>query len=118
MGVLLTADEIVDLIASATGWDFNVAEFRRCGERIYNLERAYCAREGLDRTWDVLPKRLMEDPLPEGPAQGMVIDWETMEMMKDAYYRSRGWDLTTGVPTQEKLVELELDDVAAFLWKT
>jgi len=118
MGVLLSADEIVDLIASATGWDFNVAEFRRCGERIYNLERAYCAREGLDRTWDVLPKRLMEDPLPEGPAQGMVIDRETMEMMKDAYYRRRGWDLTTGVPTQEKLVELELDDVAALLWKT
>jgi len=111
MGVLLTADEIVDLIASATGWDFTVEEFRQCGERIYNLGRYFCVREGLDRSWDVLPGRLMEDPLPAGPAQGMVNDRETLEMMKDAYYAARGWDQATGNPTWEKLHALGLDDL-------
>ena len=58
----------------------------------------------------------MEEPLPEGPAQGMVIDRDTLEMMKDAYYEFRGWDKTTGIPTREKLRELELQDLIDDLW--
>ena len=42
MGILLTAEDIVALIAHATGWDFGVPEFRKAGDRIYNLARAYC----------------------------------------------------------------------------
>jgi aldehyde:ferredoxin oxidoreductase len=113
MGVLLTADEIVDLIASATGWDIDVEEFRKSGERIYNLARAFCVREGFQREQDALPGRLMFDPLPDGPAEGMVNDRETMEMMKDAYYTLRGWDNTTGVPTPDKLRELDLNELVS-----
>ena len=116
MGILLTAEEIVDLIVAATGWDFSVPEFRRIGERIYNLERAFCVREGLRRDQDALPGRLMEDPLPEGPAEGMRLDWETMEMMKDAYYQRRGWDHQTGVPLPNKLHELGLEILIPELW--
>jgi aldehyde:ferredoxin oxidoreductase len=58
----------------------------------------------------------MEDPLPEGPAEGMVIDKDTLEMMKDAYYELRGWDKKTGIPTPAKLRELELDDLIGDLW--
>jgi aldehyde:ferredoxin oxidoreductase len=58
----------------------------------------------------------MEDPLPEGPAKGMVIEKETLEMMKDAYYEIRGWDKKTGKPTVEKLKELELDDLIEGTW--
>ena len=58
----------------------------------------------------------MEDPLPEGPAKGMVIDKDTLEMLKDAYYDIRGWDKKTGKPTAEKLKELGLDDLVEELW--
>jgi aldehyde:ferredoxin oxidoreductase len=116
MGILLTADDIVALIAHATGWDFGVPEFRKAGERIYNLARAYCVREGSTREMDTLPGRLMTDPLPEGPAQGMCIDQGTLEMMKDAYYHFRGWDLATGIPTPEKLRELGMDELVPDLW--
>jgi aldehyde:ferredoxin oxidoreductase len=58
----------------------------------------------------------MEDPLPDGPAQGMVNDRATMEMMKDAYYVLRGWDTVTGIPTPEKLRELGLEPLIADLW--
>jgi aldehyde:ferredoxin oxidoreductase len=116
MGILLTAEEIVDLINSATGWDLDVAQYRESGERIYNLARAFCVREGLDREWDRLPGRLMEDPLPDGPAEGMVNDLETLERMKDAYYEMRGWDKTTGIPTPEKLHQLDLEDLIPDLW--
>lgn len=116
MGILLPADDYVKLIATATGWDFGIDEFRKCGERIYNLMRAFCVREGITRKADILPKRLMEDPLPEGPAKGMTIDKDMLEMLKDAYYKIRGWDQETGKPTIEKLKELELDDLTQDMW--
>jgi aldehyde:ferredoxin oxidoreductase len=116
MGILLTAEEIVDLITGATGWEFGVDDFRTSGERIYNLMRAFCVREGISREEDILPQRLMADPLPDGPAQGMVIERTTLEMMKDAYYELRGWDLASGIPTPEKLRELGLDDLIDDLW--
>ncbi|HSR34094.1 MAG TPA: aldehyde ferredoxin oxidoreductase family protein, partial [Anaerolineae bacterium] len=116
MGILLMAQDIVDLIASATGWEFDVDEFRRSGERIFNLMRAYCVREGINREKDTLPARLMSEPLPEGPAKGMVIDQSTLEMMKDAYYELRGWDLATGIPTPEKLRQLGLEGLDDDLW--
>ena len=116
MGILLTAEDLTGLIASATGWDFDVQDFRTCGERIFNLTRACCVREGAGREQDVLPGRLMSDPLPGGPAEGMVIERETMELMKDAYYALRGWDVTSGIPSQEKLRDLSLELVADDLW--
>jgi aldehyde:ferredoxin oxidoreductase len=116
MGILLKAEDFIDLITHATGWDMDVDEFRRSGERIYNLMRAFCVREGFTREADTLPTRLMEEPLPEGPAEGMVIDRDTLETMKDAYYEYRGWDRATGIPTPEKLRELGLDDLIGDLW--
>jgi len=117
MGMVITADEIVELIKSATGWDYSVEEFRKSGERIYNLVRVYCARDGgINRGLDVLPKRLMEDPLPDGPAKGMVVDVSSIEAMKDAYYGFRGWDIKNGLPTREKLEELELSELITSLW--
>ena len=102
--------------ASATGWDFSVGEFRQGGERIYNLARAYNVREGLRRDHDSLPARLSNDPLPDGPARGMTIDNQTIEMLKDAYYELRGWDITSGIPTQNKLRQLALEKVIKDLW--
>jgi aldehyde:ferredoxin oxidoreductase len=116
MGIMLSADDYVGLIASATGWTFDIDDFRKSGERIYNLERAYCVREGVDRSKDLLPARLMEEPLPNGPAAGMVIERQTLEGMKDAYYDFRGWDQATGIPTPQKLRELGLDDLIADMW--
>jgi aldehyde:ferredoxin oxidoreductase len=116
MGILMPAEEYVDLIAAATGWNFGVDDFRKSGERIYNLMRVFCIREGINREADSLPKRLMEDPLPDGPAKGMVIEKDTIEMLKDAYYDIRRWDRITGKPTVEKLKELELDDLIEDIW--
>ncbi|MFZ2098802.1 MAG: aldehyde ferredoxin oxidoreductase family protein [Anaerolineales bacterium] len=109
MGVLISADEIVELVQAATGWDFNLDEFRKCGDRLQTMARAYCAREGMRREHDILPARLMLDPLPDGPAQGMVLDRASLKKMKDAYYELRGWDVATGIPTPTKLHELDLD---------
>ncbi len=111
MGLLLKAEDYVDLISSATGWDMSVEDFRRGGERVYNLMRAFCVREGFGRDDDILPKRLMEDPLPEGPAKGMVVEAASLDRMKDVYYEYRGWNKESGSPTDLKLKELGLDEI-------
>jgi aldehyde:ferredoxin oxidoreductase len=115
MATTLTADDITELIAAATGWEFTVQDFRRSGERVFNLARLCAAREGAGRKADTLPPRLMEEPLPAGPAKGMLLDAATLEILKDAYYRIRGWDPATGIPTTEKLSELGLSEFAARL---
>ncbi len=109
MGMALATQDWVDMIASCVGWKFDVDDYRKTGERIYNLARAFSVREGLTRADDTLPKRLLEEPLPEGAAEGHRV--EKLDVMLDAYYEFRGWDKKTGKPTPEKLKELGLDYV-------
>jgi aldehyde:ferredoxin oxidoreductase len=117
MGLLMYAQDYVDLIALATGWDFTVDEFRKGGERIYNLARAFCVREGITRADDILPGRLMEDPLADGLAKGNIVERDVLEKLKDVYYEYRGWDKKTGIPLPAKLHELGLDKLTADLWQ-
>ncbi len=113
MGMALEAREWSDIIKALTGWEFGVKEFRRIGERIYNLERAFNVREGLTREDDTLPKRLLEEPLPDGPAQGHVND---IAPLLDRYYDYRAWDRSTGKPCIAKLEELGLAFVVGDLY--
>jgi aldehyde:ferredoxin oxidoreductase len=96
-----------ELLRAATGWDLTGQEVQRIGERIVNLERLFIAREGITRQDDTLPRRFLEEPLPEGsgPSTGSVLE---LGPMLDEYYRARGWDVETGLPTEEKLEELGL----------
>lgn len=92
-----------------TGCDLT-GELLTIGERIYNLERLILIREGCSRQDDMLPGRLMKEPLPEGPAKGHVLDPEKYNRMLDEYYAVRGWD-SLGRPTHQKLSELGLGDL-------
>ena len=59
----------------------------------------------------------MTEPLKEGAAKGHVISQDDLNIMLDEYYKVRGWDLETGTPTKEKLIELGLEYVAEDLAK-
>jgi aldehyde:ferredoxin oxidoreductase len=98
-----------ELLGAATGWEVTGEEVRRIGERIVNLERLFIAREGITRRDDTLPRRFLQEPMPEGsgPSTGSLLE---LEPMLDEYYRVRGWDVQTGLPTKEKLTELGLGE--------
>jgi aldehyde:ferredoxin oxidoreductase len=85
-------------------------------ERQWNMIRCCAAREGFTRDDDRIPIRFMEEPIPDGPMKGSIIPKETLERLKDDYYTYRGWDLKTGNPTKEKLIELGLDFVIPDLY--
>ncbi len=94
-------------LTAATGVSYSTGDLIRTGERIWNMERLYNLREGFSRADDTLPRRMLEEPVAEGPSKGSVS--HVLEML-DEYYSFRGWD-EDGVPTKEKLEELGLQDL-------
>jgi len=92
------------LLNYATGADYTVESLLEAGDRIYTLERMFLVKAGFSRRDDTLPKRMLEEPMPDGPAKGHVVE---LEEMLDEFYALRGWD-EHGVPTPDKLASLGL----------
>ena len=95
------------MVQAITGWDVTVEELERAGERVINLERLFNVREGLRRADDVLPWRVMHEPIPDGPSAGMHCPPAELDAMLDRYYALRGWD-AAGAPTPARLAALGL----------
>jgi aldehyde:ferredoxin oxidoreductase len=101
--------DMVDVVQAVTGWDVDLDELQKVGERRLNMLRMFNAREGLDRRNDTLPQKFFNKPLVGGPSDGWKVDADEFEAALDTYFTLGGWDVKTGVPTKEKLVELGLD---------
>jgi aldehyde:ferredoxin oxidoreductase len=95
------------MVCAVTGWNVSVEELERVGERIVNLERLFNVREGVRRRDDVLPWKVMHEPIPDGPSAGMYCPPDELAAMLDEYYGIRGWD-ADGVPTRARLAALDL----------
>jgi len=92
----------------------------KMGERFWNLERAIMMREGRtskdDKLADYMHKKKKKGTVT-GPGGKTIkinrtIDRAGFEGLKIAYYKERGWDVTTGHPTRKTLERLDLKDVA------
>jgi aldehyde:ferredoxin oxidoreductase len=71
---------------------------------VINIERLFLVKAGFTRKDNSLPKRLTDEPMPEGPSIGHVCH---LEEMLDDYYAIRGW-IAEGVPTPEHLAKLDI----------
>jgi aldehyde:ferredoxin oxidoreductase len=67
------APELLAMLTGATGFDYDLDEMLRAGERIWNLERLFNQRAGLSKKDDTLPKRMLSEPMPAGPGKGMTV---------------------------------------------
>ncbi len=65
----------------------------------------YNLREGFTVKDDILPARLMNDRLPDGPNKGEVVTEEQLEAMRSEYFNSLGWN-KDGVPLKETVKKL------------
>ncbi len=102
-------DGLREFVNAITGIDYSSEDFRKVGERIYNLEKMFNVREGFDIKDDVLPERFFKEPLSYGPGKGKVLTKEKFYgKMLHKYYLDRGWDPKTSIPTKSKLKELGL----------
>ena len=89
----------------ATGAEYTEESLLQAGERIFNLERMFLIKAGFTKEDDTLPKRMLEEPLPDGGGKGHVTE---LDKMLPDFYRVRGWD-KNGVPTPSKLKELGIE---------
>jgi aldehyde:ferredoxin oxidoreductase len=105
------------LYESLTDFRLTAKEVERVGERVNNVARAFSVREDFSRVDDTFPKRIMTEPILGGASKGQLISPEDLKKMLDEYYKARGWDKKTGIPSREKLEELELTYIADDLAK-
>lgn len=96
--------DYVSVYNAVCGTEHTVESLLAAGERIYSIERSFNLAAGVDPSQDTLPKRLLEDPISEGPSKGNV--HRLSELLPD-YYIARGWD-ANGIPEKERLVKLGL----------
>ncbi len=56
---------------------------------VSQVERDFNLREGLTAADDTLPERFIDNPIPDGPSKGTLID---IKRLVNDYYREKGWD--------------------------
>lgn len=105
----LDEHDLARLFSAATGMDMDGDGLMKAGERIFNVEKAFNLREGMRRKDDTLSERFFVER--DGPDGTTGINRTKFEAMLDEYYKIRGWD-REGFPTEEKLRDLNLGDIA------
>lgn len=101
-------EPIISMLSAITGIEYDRAQFLKAGERVFNLEKLFNYREGFRREDDWLPDRFFEDAFTIGPKKGAVLDRAQFRDMLTQYYKERGWDTETTLPSEKKLRELGL----------
>lgn len=96
---------VAGFYTAVTGWETGLDDLMKAGERIWTLQRAFNVRMGSGRKDDMLPKRLLGEPMPDGAAKGQVVE---LEPLLKEYYEARRLD-ENGKPKAENLRELDLD---------
>ncbi len=95
-----------------TGFEMSCAGVMALGERVYNLQKMFNVREGMDRKNDHLPYRVTHEPITKGVSKGAIVTEDELQHMLNEYYMARGWSKNS-VPTNVKLTSLDLLDVVS-----
>jgi aldehyde:ferredoxin oxidoreductase len=100
----LGVDDYTDMFNAIVGEEWEAGRLLEAGERIWNLERMFNLRAGVSPETDSLPKRLLEEPISDGPSKGHV---HRLAELLPQYYKERGWD-EQGVPSGTRLSMLDI----------
>ncbi|MBD3188033.1 aldehyde ferredoxin oxidoreductase [Candidatus Bathyarchaeota archaeon] len=99
-----TIDLVADLFEGATGIQMDAKSIMKCGTRIMTLHRLVNLNLGYETAEEKLPGILLE-PL-DGGTEGHV---PNLERQLEDYYTFRDWDRRTGIPSREKIKDLDLE---------
>jgi aldehyde:ferredoxin oxidoreductase len=102
-----STDQKVEIIRAITGWNTNLWELLKAGERYVTMMRLFNMRCGWTREDDVLPARMAESHRSGSVTEKPVVP-EVLSEAVTQFYGMMGWDPATGAPTDARLQELEL----------
>ncbi|MBN2463096.1 MAG: aldehyde ferredoxin oxidoreductase C-terminal domain-containing protein, partial [Dehalococcoidia bacterium] len=110
----MDASALTDFVNLTTGWNCNMDDLLKTGDRIANIRQTFNIREGLGTVDFKVPGRVSGNPPPAvGPTAGKSVDFDTL---RNDYLTARDWDIKSSKPSKKKLLELGMDDVAMALW--
>ena len=104
---------VVELVKAVTGWKTSLFELMKASERALCMARIFNVKTGITPRHDSLPVRFFT-PLKKGHYDGKSVPKKEFKDAVKSYYRMMGWD-ESGVPTAEKLAELDIDWVGKLL---
>lgn len=99
--------QLLEWLNLVTGWNADVDELMKTGERLFNAKRIFNVREGIRSRDDSLPERILTEPKNDTPAKGNL---PPLAKMLKEYYSFRGWSLD-GIPRKETLETLGLNNL-------
>ncbi|HIE23617.1 MAG TPA: aldehyde ferredoxin oxidoreductase [Candidatus Korarchaeota archaeon] len=97
----------VEIVRAITGWNSTAWELLKAAERATTMTRVVNVMRGFKPDDDWLPERFFQ-PHRSGALSKTALDPEQLKRAIKLYYAMMGWD-ERGVPTEEKLHELDLD---------
>lgn len=101
--------ELAELLYLVTGVRKTGDQLHSWGLDCHTLERHFShVHGGYSRQDDELPGRFFESAVGDGPYRDAHLDREEVEKALDEYYAYLGWDVQTGLPTEERLKGLRL----------
>ncbi len=100
-------DGLARVLNAATGEAFSEADLIDAADRIYTLEKAFNARQGITSIHDAIPL----NPDHHSPEE-MDRERAKHRELLDRYYRLQGQDACTGIPTRQRMEHLGLAEEA------
>jgi aldehyde:ferredoxin oxidoreductase len=104
-----------EFLSAVTGKTYTLADMQLIGDRIGALRQAFNIREGVNVTNFYISGRAYGYP-PQGKGPLAEVTLPIKDMAKE-YYQAQGWDVETGCPGKESLVQLGLTFVAEELYR-
>jgi aldehyde:ferredoxin oxidoreductase len=109
-------ERCAELFAALTGVEMDADSIMRAGRRILTLERMINLRLGwTNDPTQYAPWRLMNEKAVMRGVDNPILDQERMQTMVSEYYRLHGWHRATGIPTDDVIRDLGLEE---FQWKS
>ena len=102
-------EPIAKAISSIWDSEITVEDLQLASLSTINIERCFNVLTGVRRENDRLPDRLLNEKLPDGPHKGSTVP---LELLKDDFYESFGWDLKNGIPKRDILINLGMFEEA------
>jgi aldehyde:ferredoxin oxidoreductase len=106
-------NDLVEAFKVITGWDMTLEELTKTGARIETMRQAFNAREGIKTPFKHHERMLGKPPKKVGPRAGATLDEKELHR---EYYEAMGWDVNTGKPGKQALLDLGMPEIAKVLW--
>ncbi len=103
----IQVEDVPKIVNAATGWDLSLEDLLKIGERAVTLARLFNLREGFTPQDDRLPDRVFM-PSESGALAGLHVEHNEFDRALRDLYKLKDWNWETGIPSAQRLNDLEL----------